>query len=516
MRHIFPLLRSDGKGYRVQFRNPRLQNKNVTASLGTRDEKEARAICHDLSLLCSDPELWQDLTSPRLLAYDRRALEVFFGQEHKEAIARLYSRAVFDKQEIRELEGAVAVALTPKIESLEEDKITFPGPAEGMDWVRRHLKEFSPRKFRAIQKQCRDLEVELKSVLPRMDDLEAENERLRRAQNLHVKVTIQEAYEQWRGGRAQPLAPKTRKEACYAIESFITSLPGTDRCKLAVVRASQINGWLDRLKSKHGHDLSAVTKGKMRRYIGMFMTWCYRQFDLFENPIEKTLPLAGVTKNGEAIVAITDLAEFQEFLSTLERIAPYWHALAATAVLAGPRFSELCWLRIEHINLDQHYIRVATRSDRGQKLHTKTGKERNTPIETTTLLSILRAHVARRKDEQRKPSSTPAEKSSFLFPSTVPENVHKPRTKMPPGVWSDNGVFLDAWRQIAKQGEALTGPRSYWAYGPREWRHCAGTAMGHSGNDSVRISAWLGTSEDMCRRHYVRPSDTGTLWPYKW
>ena len=188
MRHITPRLRSDGKGYRVQFRNPRVQNRNVTTSLGTRDEQKARAICHDLALLCEDPALWQDPTSPRLLAYGRRALEIFFGQEHRKAIAELFSRSVFDEREIRELEGSVAVAMLPKITSPDEDKIEFPGPGEAMNWVRKYVAEYPPGKFKKLQERCRDLETQLKSVLPRLDELEAVNERLLRARSLASKT----------------------------------------------------------------------------------------------------------------------------------------------------------------------------------------------------------------------------------------------------------------------------------------------------------------------------------------
>ena len=58
--------------------------------------------------------------------------------------------------------------------------------------------------------------------------------------------------------------------------------------------------------------------------------------------------------------------------------------------------------------------------------------------------------------------------------------------------------------------------RHNWNYGPREWGHCAGTAMGHSGNDSARVSSWLGNSETVCRRFYCVAPTSGKLWPFKW
>jgi len=55
----------------------------------------------------------------------------------------------------------------------------------------------------------------------------------------------------------------------------------------------------------------------------------------------------------------------------------------------------------------------------------------------------------------------------------------------------------------------------YWDYGPRQWRHCAGTAMGRAGVSTLRISQWLGNSESICRRHYIAPSGAA-LWPLRW
>ena len=59
------------------------------------------------------------------------------------------------------------------------------------------------------------------------------------------------------------------------------------------------------------------------------------------------------------------------------------------------------------------------------------------------------------------------------------------------------------------------GKDECWEYGPAEWRHCAGTAMGHAGVSGLRISQWLGNSEAICRRHYI--ADVGaTNWPLSW
>ena len=49
-----------------------------------------------------------------------------------------------------------------------------------------------------------------------------------------------------------------------------------------------------------------------------------------------------------------------------------------------------------------------------------------------------------------------------------------------------------------------------------DWRHSACTAMGNSGIDAERGSAWVGNSPAVWRAHYCRPASSGELWPYRW
>jgi hypothetical protein len=71
-------------GWRVTFRNPVLRRVR-TVGLDTRDEMDARGVCRDIEGLLSDPSLWQEPNSPRLRAYDPRAVRAVFGVEVESA-----------------------------------------------------------------------------------------------------------------------------------------------------------------------------------------------------------------------------------------------------------------------------------------------------------------------------------------------------------------------------------------------------------------------------------------------
>lgn len=503
-------------GFRVSFRNPYLK-RIVTAGLGTTSLREAEAYCNDLYRLCRTPADWQDVR--RCLAkYERRAVEVLFGREHPE-LKDLPAPVNLEPQDVGTLTARVLVAFEM---ALTHDR-------DRAEAVRGLLHAYEVERFGKLTEERTQALRALKAAEVKIEELETSVARLSRAQNLHVKTRLGQAVDAYRNsddyGR---LSRKTTVGLDPAIASFVAYMPGSRDFRLAEIRAAHIESWLESLtKTPRGkakkedqppEPLSPVTKNTKKRYLSAFLSFAYRRFDLAENPIQKTAPAKGAAVAREDITAmrVEDLDAFKELLDTLKKVDPYWHALVACATLAGPRYAELVYMKLDHVNLEQNYLRIATRRDGEHLAGTKTGRERSVPIESTTLRPILKAHLARRRADMAKKDATEAERSPYLFPSTVPPNDYKPRTKTPAGVWSESNTFLRTWRAVANAAEGRTGKRPYWSFGPREWRHCAGTAMGYAGLDSLRISAWLGNSEDVCRRHYVRPSTSGKLWPFKW
>lgn len=487
-------------GYRTTFRHP--GRGLVCWGLSTTDKDEADRICRELTEGLTDPTI--DKKSGRLFGFHKRTNELLFGADVAERVESKTEQPTLDEDDVGRLARRILGALARTPEARKKSVLVEV------------LRAYESKRYGELQKQFKDMENKWLATAPRVGELEHELQRVRREHNKHVTITAADAFEAFKKANDYThLQVKTQNEVSYAVESFLATL--TEKQKLGELRSTHIADWLNGLKKKGGGELSVVTKAKMKRYLSIFMATAYSTYDLHENPMDKTRAVKGAALTRNAVVAIAIEDDLHEFLETLQAIDSYWHAFAATACLAGPRYAELCWLKLDHVNLEGNYIAIKKRQNRdGTVQDTKTGDERLIPIETTTLRKILTEHIERRRAEQQRDGATEGEKSDFVFPTLVPGNSFKPRVKSPAGMWSDNRVFAETWAQIAELGREMTGEREYWNYGPREWRHCAGTAMGHAGNDSLRISSWLGNSEQVCKQFYIRRSTAGKVWRFKW
>jgi integrase len=255
----------------------------------------------------------------------------------------------------------------------------------------------------------------------------------------------------------------------------------------------------------------------MRAYVSGFWNWAYRRYDLSENPVEKSSGVAGVARAPEHILAIRRLADLTALFDGLANY-PYWCALIKTAILAGPRFSELCYLKIDDVYLEDNYLRITSRTSGPRIVGTKTGRERSVPIEQTVLLPSLSEHVGRRQFERKKKSGTVAEQSQWVFPSTVPVGTVE-RSKTPAGLWSDNATFSRTWHTIAAAAsKKAKSDADYWSFGPSEWRHSFGTCLAQCGFSSLEVARMMGNSSQIAERFYCGnlSRDAGKRWPFKW
>ena len=165
------------------------------------------------------------------------------------------------------------------------------------------------------------------------------------------------------------------------------------------VTSAQVNNWVSGSR-RQGADgkpsnepLRPPTKAKCKRYLSVFLTWCYKTFDLSGNPMAKALPVPGEARHPENIIAIRRFTELKALLNGL-RHWPYWQAWVAAAVLEGPRWAEEAWLKVGDVYFDSGYMRVTARTSGRRVEGTKTGRERNVPLERTLLAPILKKHIA--------------------------------------------------------------------------------------------------------------------------
>ena len=494
---ITPYQVSGRKTWAVTFTHFSKGRRN--RNLGTENETDAKAKALDIERLVNDSTIW-DATpdDERLQKFDPRAIEIVF--DFRPTLTK-------PKVPITEAQRASLQNILKKWPEVEK--------VSKRTGVSARINIISPE-FGEIQKKLADAQRKIAGLERENSDLESENRDYRRRLNKHCTATLQQATVEFKKhytGRAD----HTTDEVAATVENFGEFTRGGKKLAallLGDIRPNHINNWIADYKGR-GDDADGVgqsTRAKCRRYLSTFWTWAHRHYDLSENPIEKSVPVSGEAP--EHIIAIRRYDDLQAYIDALEPW-PYWQAWVSFALLVGPRFMEQAYVKTSDVFLASNYVRITTRSSgkKSNKRGTKTGRERNVPIEKTILLPILKKYVA------TLDSARP-----WLVPSVAPppENPKKDRG----GLWR-NETFLVYWRGrkpskrkkahigIAQQAkERATSDAEYWDYTQMDWRRCAATAMGHSGLSALQIAQYIGDSEDIARRHYIAPVGAEP-WPLK-
>ena len=484
--------------YYTTWTHPKTGKRN-THSLQETEENEAIQVYVDLRRLIETPAYWDLMPEdPQMEALRDRAVELFFGRPRQK------------------LESSLEITIGPS--AIGGKGRQFYAQKRGLRQPHRRI-EVDFKEMDDLRQQKAESDRQRLRVEREYAELEQEAKQLRRKLNQHCKETLGKAVEKFERYYPDGHSPSDALRV-IAIAKDFKEKTGTEY-PLGEVSAKHVNDWLGSLKRKelkrkkpiralqirqdlHGkgklsEPLAPPTKAKYKRYASVFLTWAYKTYDLSENPMDKTIDVPGVARYPENIIAIRRFEQLEGLLDGLEK-RPYWHAWVAVAILAGPRWAEQAWLKVDDVYLDSHYLRIATRKSGKRPIGTKTGRERNVPLEGEILFSILKRYLA---DHPRN--------SPWLFP-----RLEKETGKPADGRWSSSSNFRKQWKEvrIAAANEA-TVKGDFWMYGPREWRHCAATAMGHSGCTEIQVSQWSDNSPDMVRRHYMAPVGAQT-WPLKW
>src|SRR6185295_17076306 len=129
-----------------------LQNGiSVRRGLGTADETMAKAICNDAVALFTLPNISQEKPSPKFMAYDRRAVEIVFGEEFAaDVFGDGDSKTAFSRGDIADL---LAIhENTDAIASVDRREVGVELSAdEKAGYFAQSLKDFTPETFRALQ-----------------------------------------------------------------------------------------------------------------------------------------------------------------------------------------------------------------------------------------------------------------------------------------------------------------------------------------------------------------------------
>ncbi len=485
---ITPFLRAGRAVYYVSFRHPGT-GRQINRSLGTSDEHQARQIALDIERICSNPDAW-NVTNPVLLNFPDAAVRAFHGCSARVSPETIPLAPV--------LVNSIALAGELPV------SVVMDNPAASDD----------ARTIADLRQQVIDRDI----VIAHKDE---ELQGWRRKYNAHVSIQLGRAVAAWKSSYYDR-ADDTTEDVFSRVDEF-AAFTGP-ALKLGEVQGSHIDAWLSvyRMprdsgrKDKEGNVvmLPALEPRSLRRRrgcISIFLNWCVRNYQMNGSPLDHSQPIAGASV--EHIVAIRRLDELRTLLKALSL---YWRAVAGVGCLAGLRLAEIFWLKKSDIYLSEKYLRVTSRKG-GLKLEgTKTRKERNVPIERTTLLPILQEFCASNGAGMWRADQP------WAMPSLVETPIWSPRRKTVPGIWCNGNNFRANCEKAIELARAASGAEyqraEFWTYGPREWRHTAGTAMALSGVSAVAIAKVLGNTPDVCERHYigVRAEDAGTKWPFEW
>lgn len=180
-------------------------------------------------------------------------------------------------------------------------------------------------------------------------------------------------------------------------------------------------------------------------------------------------PVSGVDHRPEAAsqIRFLTLEQVHKQLEVLRNHSTI-HAMVSTYIYAGLRREAATWLTREDVDLDKRLIRVKAKTVGGKYWQPKTRKNRVVPI-SKALFAILSAYE-------------PPPDCIWFFPS--PTRRH----------WDPENFSRDL-RRINKAHDLD------WTC--LDYRHTFGSHLAMKGESLYKISALMGNSPDICRRHYA-------------
>lgn len=354
----------------------------------------------------------------------------------------------------------------------------------------------------------------------KVEALQAENLRQSKSLNKHCKVALREGIEDFSKNK-NDVSHSSKRAYLAAANDFQLYLGakklGLDYSRIeadpvgqAATRAAEVGGSLkiadirgrniddflsSRSDKRTSKPISEKRKRSLKRELSVpYHFWVLRH-ELVYDAFTHTQPLTGhkatAPESREMIRTVADLNNLLWALSQEEQHGLYWQAFVGTAALTGADLGDLFDLTPQDLILEEPARYMMCRG--------KTGRQRDTPIERTVLLPILRGYSAALPKGQR-----------FLFPSLLADGT-RTRTITQPGQWSGPSAFGDAWKKVAgrcatrikEKIKVSVAETSFCLLGPRAWRRSAVTFMHGAGCLPGQVARWVGHSVTIGERHYL-------------
>jgi len=245
-----------------------------------------------------------------------------------------------------------------------------------------------------------------------------------------------------------------------------SSSPHLEVAHLEDLTTAHVSRFLDAVVE--ARNLSAKTGNRYREILHRLVSWSMGQrgvvmpFNL--NPVSWVERLRE-RRPGKRFLTLPEVAAQLDVLTPW----PEFRAMVATLIYAGLRRSELLWLTPSDVDLAaglHGMLRIRAKTVQGVSWEPKTGQERGVPIS-----SSLRPFLA---------SVSPGR--TWFFPSPAGKR------------WDPDG-FSRRLRDL-NRGAGLV-----WSC--LDYRHTFGSQLAMKGESLYKISALMGNSPEICRRHYA-------------
>ncbi len=277
---------------------------------------------------------------------------------------------------------------------------------------------------------------------------------------------IRAEYEQWSCARKRA---HTIRNDRGRLDAFFGSLPGAE---LAEITTRDVERYLTQQALK-GRAPATILRN--REILHAFWRWAVRQGYATSNVVAD-IPRPRLPEHDPRFLSLDQIDELLAAVAG-DVIAP----IVATAVFAGLRREELCWLTAADLDLEREpaILRVRAKTIGGESWQSKTKRDRKVPV-SSRLRTVLEAHR----------EATGKRGAPWLFPS--PDGVRWDR---------DN---------LSRQLRAALG-RAQLPWNFLDLRHTFGSQLARKGVSLLKIAKLMGNSPAIASRHYINlvPEEMG-------
>lgn len=277
----------------------------------------------------------------------------------------------------------------------------------------------------------------------------------------HFKLPSSVTVEEFLPEYLQDAETRLRRKSYHGVRNTVTRFSQETPVRhLAEVTTALVGTHLKRLRESGN---GPKTANNVRAVLHAMFSYAVKNGHVPENPVSRVSRYAEL----RPLPRFLEKSDIKKALETLEGspLSP----LVFTAIYAGLRRTELCWLTWDDIDLTHKTIRVRGKKVGEDEWFPKTGRDRGVTM-SKKIIRTLKEHKAS------------ANGSTWVF--TSPQGCR----------WNPDNLTHRLENELRKAGLP-------WTF--LDFRHTFGTALARKGVSSFKIAKLMGNSSAIVERHYA-------------